>query len=82
MLKLRLIVLIMLFCATARGSDYNEAWRAGWKEGWRIESGDYFPPFPPFPPFAPFPSLGHSSYQDGFAEGVLAGSEAARCRRH
>jgi hypothetical protein len=67
----------MLFCATAHSSDYSEGWKCGWKEGWRIESGDYFAPFPPF---APFPSLGHAGYRDGYAEGVLAGAEAARCQ--
>ena len=53
--------------------DFSAGWQCGRKEGWRIESGDYFAPFPPF---ATFPSLVHDSYKDGLAEGVLAGAEA------
>jgi hypothetical protein len=76
-MRLQLFALMALLCSAVHAS-YSESWQCGWKEGWRIERGDYFVPFPPF---APFPSLGHDSDQEGFAEGVLAGSEAARCQR-
>jgi hypothetical protein len=80
-MRLRLIALLLLFCAAAHAHtlDYADGWQCGWQQGWQIVTGDYFAPFAPF---APFPSFDHDSYRDGFSEGVLAGAEAARCRRH
>jgi hypothetical protein len=80
-MRLRLIALLLLLCAAthAYALDYSDGWEQGYQEGWKIVTGDFYAPFPPF---APFPNFTRDSYPDGFADGVLAGAEAARCRRH
>ena len=74
-MRIRLIALaLLLCCSTVHAGGYAQEWQAGYQEGWRIESGNFsIPPIPPLPP------LGHEN--DGFAEGVIAGAEAARAIR-
>jgi hypothetical protein len=79
-MRIRLIVLaLLLCCSTVHATGYEEAWRRGYLEGWRVESGNFS--IPPIPPIPPFPPLGHDNATDGFAEGILAGAEAARGQR-
>ncbi len=71
-----LAVVLSLACVVvAHASDFADGWKCGLESCWKQFKGQYS--YAPYPPFAPFPPLGQDDYRDGFAAGVVAGSEAA-----
>lgn len=54
--------------------DYVAGYRAGWAAGYKKVHGPNA--LPPVCPVPPVPYAGRDSYNDGFADGVLAGMSA------
>ena len=69
-MKKLLLVLVLLGTTTIFAQSYNQGFKDGWKNAYKI--GSISTPIAPIAPIPPIPGIGRSTYQDGFADGAAA----------